>query len=182
MKLTAQAKLTPTEAQAKSLKRTMGAANTAANFASRLAWDNRVFGRVPLQKLVYHPIRQEFGVSAQSACLIVRKVADAYKLDKKTIREFRPLGAVAFDDRILAWKLDKQTVSIWTMDGRLTIPFVAGGFVAGPLGVGYAVGNFTHPEQDTGADNPAAAIPVVNLLALGPAGQRDREPPVAVVG
>ncbi len=47
MKLTAQAKLTPTEAQAKSLKRTMEAANAAANFASRLAWDNRVFGRVP---------------------------------------------------------------------------------------------------------------------------------------
>lgn len=128
MKLTAQAKFTPTEAQAESLKRTMEAANSAANFASRLAWDNRVFGRVPLQKLVYHPIRQEFGISAQSACLIVRKVADAYKLDKKTIREFRPLGAVAFDDRILAWKLDKQTVSIWTMDGRLTIPFIAGDY------------------------------------------------------
>lgn len=126
MKLTAQAKLTPTQAQAESLKRTMEAANAAANCASRLAWDNRVFGRVPLQKLVYHPLRQEFGVSAQSACLIVRKVADAYKLDKKTIREFRSLGAVAYDDRILAWKLDKQTVSIWTMDGRLTIPFVAG--------------------------------------------------------
>lgn len=87
-----------------------------------------MFGRVPLQKLVYHPIRQEFGVSAQSACLIVRKVADAYKLDKKTRRQFRPLGAVAYDDRILAWTLDKQTVSIWTMDGRLTIPFVAGNY------------------------------------------------------
>ncbi len=128
MKLTAQAKLMPTQAQAESLKRTMEAANDAANFASRLAWNNRVFGRVPLQKLVYHPIRQEFGVSAQSACLIVRKVADAYKLDKKTIREFRPLGAVAYDDRILAWKMDKQTVSVWTMDGRLTIPFAAGDY------------------------------------------------------
>ncbi len=128
MKLTAQAKLVVTQAQAESLKRTMETANAATNFASRLAWDNRLFGRVPLQKLVYHPIRQEFGVSAQSACLIVRKVADAYKLDKKTIREFRPLGAVAFDDRILAWKLDKQTVSIWTIDGRLTIPFVAGDY------------------------------------------------------
>ncbi|MBX3010206.1 MAG: transposase [Caldilineaceae bacterium] len=128
MKLTAQAKLMPTEAQAESLKRTMEAANSAANFSSRLAWNHRVFGRVPLQKLVYHPVRQEFGISAQSACLMVRKVADAYKLDKKTIRAFRPLGAVAFDDRILAWKLDKQTVSIWTMDGRLTIPFSAGDY------------------------------------------------------
>lgn len=128
MKLTAQAKLRPTPAQAESLKRTMETANAAANFASRLAWENRVFGRVPLQKLVYHPIRQVFGISAQSACLTVRKVADAYKLDKKTPRQFRTFGAVAYDDRILAWKLDKQTVSIWTVDGRLTIPFVAGDY------------------------------------------------------
>jgi len=130
MKLTAQAKLMPTQAQAVSLKRTMEAAHAAANFASQLAWDNSVFGRVSLQKLVYHPIRQEFGVSAQAACLIVRKVADAYKLDKKTIREFRPLGAVTYDSRILAWKMDKQTVSIWTMDGRMTIPFIAGDYQA----------------------------------------------------
>ena len=38
MKLTAQAKLTPTQAQAESLKRTMETANAAANFASQLAW------------------------------------------------------------------------------------------------------------------------------------------------
>ena len=67
MKLSAQAKLVPT--QAGSLKRTMEVANAAANFASQLAWAGRVFGRVPLQKLVYHPMRQEFGVSAQSACV-----------------------------------------------------------------------------------------------------------------
>lgn len=128
MKVTAQAKLVVTQAQADSLKHIMETANAAANFASRLAWDNRAFGRVLLQKLVNHSMRQEFGVSAQSACLIVRKVADAYTLDKKTIRKFRPLGAVAYDDRTLAWKMDGQVVSIWTMDGRLTIPFVAGDY------------------------------------------------------
>lgn len=128
MKLTAQAKLQPTQAQADSLKRTIELTNSAANYASKQAWDNRTFGRVPLQKLVYHPMRAQFAISAQSACLVVRKVADAYKLDKETEREFRPLGAIAYDDRILAWKLTKQTVSIWTVDGRQDIPFVAGDY------------------------------------------------------
>lgn len=128
MKVTAQAKLQPTQAQANSLKRTMEATNAAANYASKQAWDGRIFGRVPLQKLVYHPMRAQFAISAQSACLVVRKVADAYKLDKETERSFRPLGAIAYDDRILAWKLAKQTVSIWTVDGRQDIPFVAGDY------------------------------------------------------
>jgi transposase len=65
-------------------------------------------------------------LSAQTACLTVRKVADAYKLDKKTERTFRPLGSVAYDDRILAWNIGKNAVSIWTLDGRQTIPFVCG--------------------------------------------------------
>lgn len=128
MKLTAQAKLQPTQAQADSLKRTIELTNSAANYASKQAWDSRTFGRVPLQKLVYHPMRAQFAISAQSACLVVRKVADAYKLDKETEREFRPLGAIAYDDRILAWKLAKQTVSIWTVDGRQDVPFVAGDY------------------------------------------------------
>jgi len=54
------------------------------------------------------------------------KVADAYKLDKKIQRKFKPLGAIAFDDRILSWKTEKQTVSIWTIGARQLIPYVCG--------------------------------------------------------
>ena len=54
------------------------------------------------------------------------KVGDAYKLDKKTERTFRPLSAVAYDDRILSYNLHKSSVSIWTLEGRQTLPFVCG--------------------------------------------------------
>lgn len=54
----------------------------------------------------------------------IAKVADAYKLDRKRHRQFRPLGAFAFDDRILRWRQDE--VSIWTVAGRQPIPFVCG--------------------------------------------------------
>ncbi|MBA3242382.1 MAG: IS200/IS605 family element transposase accessory protein TnpB [Acidobacteria bacterium] len=71
-------------------------------------------------------MRDTFDLSAQVIVRCIAKVADAYKLDKKTKREFKLDGAIAFDDRILSWKTDKQMVSIWTMDGRQKIPYVCG--------------------------------------------------------
>ncbi len=57
---------------------------------------------------------------------MIAKVADAYKLDKNTPRTFKPTGSIAYDDRILSWRLLDSTVSIWTVEGRLRIPFVCG--------------------------------------------------------
>src|SRR4030067_13916 len=58
--------------------------------------------------------------------LEVAKGADAYKLDRKAPRRFRPISGIAFDDRILRWKLAESRVSIWTVDGRMWVPFVCG--------------------------------------------------------
>jgi len=63
----------------------------------------------------------------------IGKVADSYKLDKRTQRTFQPTGAIAFDDRILTWYVDKGRVSIWSVDGRLKIPFVCGEYQRGLL-------------------------------------------------
>jgi IS605 OrfB family transposase len=57
---------------------------------------------------------------------MAQKVADAYKLDKARKRTFRPLGSIAYDERILRWQVDKERVSLWTVRGRLTLPFVCG--------------------------------------------------------
>jgi len=126
MKLIAQVKLQPTEQQADALKRTMEAANRAANFLSTIAWDMQQFGQYDLHHLAYYAIRAQFDLSAQMTVRVIAKVADAYKLDKKTRRTFRPLGSVAYDSRILAWKIENCSVSIWTLDGRIKLPFAAG--------------------------------------------------------
>ncbi len=124
MKLTAKVKLQPTEAQADSLRRTLVAANAACNHISDVAWNTRTFGKFQLQKLVYRDVRDNFALTAQVVIRCIAKVTDAYKLDKATRRTFKPLGALAYDARILSWKLDKQEVSIWTVDGRQHMPFV----------------------------------------------------------
>ncbi len=126
MKLTAQVKLLPTPEQAEALRRTLEAANAACEFVSRKAWQTKTFKQYDLHHVCYQDIRAKFGLSAQIAVRVIAKVADAYKLDKQTRRTFRPTGSIAYDDRILSWRLSDSIVSIWTMDGRLHIPFVCG--------------------------------------------------------
>ena len=127
MHLIAQVKLLPSNGLDKGqLHLTLHTMNVAANEVSSAAWEHRVFSRVGLQRLCYRVIRERYRLSAQATIHVTRKVADAYKKDKRTERHFREDGAVTFDDRILSWKLDSGTVSIWTLAGRLAVPFAAG--------------------------------------------------------
>lgn len=126
MKLIAQAKLQTTDEQKQSLLTTLQTANAACNTISEQAWATHTLHQYALQKLCYYAIKVRFGLTAQVVVCCIAKVADAYKLDKKTKRTFKPTGAIAFDDRILHWYLDKSFVSIWTTSGRQKIPFVCG--------------------------------------------------------
>lgn len=126
MHITVQVKLIPNIEQAKLLNATIREGNAAANRISEIAWDKKEFGRFKLHKLVYVSVRKEFPLSAQIVCLLLAKVADAYKLDKKVQREFRSLGSIAYDSRILAIDSATKMVSIWAIGGRLKMPFVCG--------------------------------------------------------
>ena len=64
----------------------------------------------------------------------IAKVADAYKLDKKTKRNFKPLGSIAYDSRIMTYN-PNNVVSLWCIGGRqrltlfaiiLYIPYIKG--------------------------------------------------------
>ena len=126
MKLTAKVKLQTTPEQHQALIETLETANAACNQISEVAWNNHVFNQFRLHGLTYRDIRDTTDLTAQIVVRCISKVTDAYKLDKKTKRIFKPLGAIAYDARILRWYVPKQEVSIWTVDGRLRIPFLAG--------------------------------------------------------
>lgn len=128
MKLIVQVKLLPSKEQAAALEDTLRRSNAAANEISEIAWERRSFGQYKLHKLAYHPVRASSGLASQMVIRAISKVADAYKLDKKRVRTFKPFGAIAYDDRILRWK--GSEVSIWTTEGRQTIPFVCGERIA----------------------------------------------------
>ncbi len=126
MKLIAQLKLQPTPEQHAALLRTLEVANAACNAMSETAWRTQTFRQFDLHKLSYESCREAFGLSAQLTVRCLSKVADTYKLDRKTQRVFRPHGSIAYDDRILSWNLHAPSVSIWTVNGRQSIPFVTG--------------------------------------------------------
>jgi putative transposase len=126
MKLIAQIKLNPTPEQHAALLATLAEATAACDTISARAWQAHEFRRLPLQKLVYHDIKDSFHLGAQILVRCIAKVADAYKLDRKTQRTFQPHGAIAFDDRNLTWYTDKGAVSIWSLAGRQHIPYSVG--------------------------------------------------------
>ena len=123
MKLTLQIKLLPDKEQFNSLKDTLIEANAACDVISETAWDKKVFNQFKLHHETYHRIRNSFNLSAQSVIRCISKVANAYKLSKKTKRSFRSLGAISYDTNILTYK-PNNIASIWTTDGRLKISFV----------------------------------------------------------
>jgi IS605 OrfB family transposase len=133
VKLTAQVKLVVTPEQADALKRTMQAANAVCDSLSAWAWENQTFQQYPLHKGQYAVQRADSGLTAQVVVRCIGKVADSYKLDKKIQRTFQPLGSIAFDDRILNWYVDREQVSIWTVDGRMKLAFECGEYQKGLL-------------------------------------------------
>lgn len=124
LKLTAKIRLNPNTEQQKLLLRTLERANECANWLSHEAWERKVFRQFDLHKLLYYTAREKFSLSAQMTVHVFAKVADAYKLDRKTERRFAKHGAISYDSRILSY--GENRVSIWTLDGREAIPYSAG--------------------------------------------------------
>ena len=133
LKLTAQVKLVTTPQQADALNRTMQAANAVCDRISAWAWEHQTFGQFALHKAQYAVQRANVGLTAQVVVRCIGKVADAYKLDKRVQRTFQPTGAIAYDDRILNWYVERGQVSIWSVDGRLKLPFACGDYQRGLL-------------------------------------------------
>jgi IS605 OrfB family transposase len=140
VKIVRQVKLMPDAAQASALERTLPATNEAANWVSTVSFEHfGLKGSVrELRKLCYGELKIR-GFGAQAAQHIIKRVADAFTTLRANIRAgnlgpetsrrrrkaeskpitFRPHAAHTYDDRCLSWNYDSQTVSIWTLDGRV---------------------------------------------------------------
>src|SRR5690606_20157174 len=139
VKLVVQVKLLPTPEQAAAMEATLHAANRAANLVAKIAFERRCFRNFDLRRHTYDRIKAEYGLAAQAAQHVIKKVCDAHRtlhanlaagnlgkpgsprrarIEARPI-SFRPLAAQPYDDRCLSWQHDARTVSIWTSAGRL---------------------------------------------------------------
>jgi predicted transposase len=108
MKLTAKVQILPNDDQAMYLKQTLERANAACNAISDYAWEHQAFGQYTLHKTLYYDIRSLFGLAALVAVRCFAKVGDAYKLDKKHKRTFKPYSAIAHADYVAAVNIGRR--------------------------------------------------------------------------
>ena len=97
--------------------------NAACNAISKIAFENKTFGKTMLQRLCYYQIRKKFKLSSQMVIRAIGKVCESYsgKNKRDKLHNFKPHGAIVYDDRILTVK-SIDTVSILTLDGRILVP------------------------------------------------------------
>jgi predicted transposase len=109
-----------------------GAANRVLLESRKLKTSNKV----KLQHAIYRELRKTFGLSANLAIRAIARVAWAIKAAarrNKRVAEFRPTS-IDYDRRIFDYRPKDETVSLTTLDGRIHVPLVLGGFQRQGLG------------------------------------------------
>jgi putative transposase len=124
MKLVASIKLKPSKDQAQALKETLERCNAACNWLAKHGFEAGKTRQFDLHKLTYAAVRADFGLAAQATVRCIAKVADAFEINRKVVPNFRRLAAQPYDKRIFSIKGD--VLSIWTLAGRIKVPFVTG--------------------------------------------------------
>lgn len=139
MQITVKIKLLPNETQRQALFATFKAFNGAANVAAKAGFDNRVFSQPSIHGLCYYQIREDFGLASQLAVRAIGKAVECFKRDKKKCPKFRERSAIVYDQRIMRFK-GLHTVNLSSVDGRLDIPMVVGGYQSSRLQEAIKVG------------------------------------------
>jgi putative transposase len=127
MKQTMRLKLVPTPEQAAALLATLHAVNAACTYAGEVAFTSKTGNKFAWQKLVYSPLRMDYGLPAQRAIRALSKTVDADQRAKRIQPTFKPEGAIAYDERVMAFK-SLTTVSLLTLQGRVLVPFRIGAY------------------------------------------------------
>lgn len=129
MDITLQVQLFPDADQTIALRWTVELFNEACNWIAGELFDRKLSNRIEAQRLLYHEIRERFGLTAQTTILAIRRACEAYKRDKSIRPRFRKHAAITYDSRVLRFiGLDK--VNLWTIAGRLVIPIMMGAYQA----------------------------------------------------
>ena len=129
MKRVIQIQLKPTPQQAGSLEKTVRRFNEACNWLAACAFERKLANRFGLHKLYYYELRTRFGLPSQMACLVSANVSAAYKRNTSRQVSFRPLASMPYDRHLLRYQ-DLTSVSISTLDGRISLPMVMGAYQA----------------------------------------------------
>lgn len=127
MKLVAPVRLLPTPGHVALLRSTLERCNAACGWIAATAHEKNLKRQYDIHAAVYAEARSRFGLAAQVVARCIAKVADSLKAgEKDTVRTFRRHAAQPYDERIFRFLPGQDAVSIWTLTGRIIVPFVCG--------------------------------------------------------
>ena len=127
-------KLQPIPEQVAKIEATLKAFADACNYANQVVKPSVLNGR-SIQSLVYDPLRERFGLSANLAVRACARVGANRKTAKakgRPVKSFKPTSA-DYDARIFAFREKDWTVSLTLVGGREHIKLVVGNYQAGKL-------------------------------------------------
>src|SRR5689334_21176733 len=135
MKLVLKIKLLVDEQSEQALQQTLAAYHSACCYLSDYAFQNQIFSKSNLQKACYYEVKHRFSLPAQLVIRAIAEVSSGYKSIKAQIQkhdrsrpqadrlelthiEFRPDLAVVYDERVLSYTRNEQSLSLTTVCGR----------------------------------------------------------------
>lgn len=134
MKRTVSLKLLTSPEQSEALFSLAEAYSGACNAMTPTVQAHRCWNRVALHHLTYYSIREAFPLlGSQMVCQAIHRVADAYKTMKANgeISKDEPVPAITFNNTSVnfdkrTYSLKDATLSLFTLSGRIAVPFVFG--------------------------------------------------------
>jgi putative transposase len=127
--LTVSCKLNPSTEQAEKIDATLKAFADACTWANCEAPEGMTHNAT-MQKLVYHPMRALFGLSANLTIRAIARVCANRKVAKlkgRLVKGFAPTS-IQYDERIFALNEKKWMVSLTLLNGREHIPLAIGNY------------------------------------------------------
>ena len=134
MKRTISVKLLHTAEQAQAFGDLAETFSDSCNHIVPLVQENRCFNRVALHHLAYYSVRETFpDLGSQMVCKAVHRVTDAYKTlqSNKRIKKGEPIPLIQFSPKSVhfdkrTYSIKDDSLSLFTMGGRVKVPFVMG--------------------------------------------------------
>lgn len=134
MKRAVSLKLVSTTEQSAALIALADAFAAACNAIVPFTIEHRCWNRVALHHLAYYHVRELLPtLGSQMVCQAVHRVADAYKTLKanKGIAKDKPVPAITFKPTSVnfdkrTYSISGDTLSLFTLDGRVKVPFICG--------------------------------------------------------
>jgi putative transposase len=147
MKKTISIKLDPTTEQSDNMDALQTEFARACNVVTGFSAPVKCSNRVALHHLCYYQVREQVpALGSQMVCNAIANVAQSYKSlianepklrkEEWPIINFRQTASVHFDKRTYSFK--KETLSLFTLDGRISVNYILGKHQANLLNSGLA--------------------------------------------